>query len=253
MIDLGFSGPRFTWTNKRELNALIQERIDRFFMNPEWCTIFLEARVTHLTQCHSDPCPVLLESNPSNSIRLPRPFRFQSCWITDLDLPRVVSQAWDLSNHLREAISNFEKDAVNWNKNHFGNVFGKKRRLMARLRGIQKEMAVRPTASLIDLEKQLLRDLDTILNQELELWALKSRVNWLVQRDRNTSFYHISTLVRRKRNQIDAIKNSVGEWIFEERGIMEVIRKGYEELFTSSNTAVPFVMVASEAFEFGKG
>ena len=88
---------------------------------------------------------------------------------------------------------------MSWNKNHFGNVFGKKRRLMARLRGIQKEMAVRPTASLIDLEKQLLRDLDTILNQELELWALKSRVNWLVQGDRNTSFYHISTLVRRKR------------------------------------------------------
>ena len=58
---------------------------------------------------------------------------------------------------------------MSWNKNHFGNVFGKKRRLMARLRGIQKEMAVRPTASLIDLEKQLLRDLDTILNQELEL------------------------------------------------------------------------------------
>ena len=207
-------------------------------MNPEWCIIFPEARVTHLIRCHYDHCPILLESNPSNSIRLPRPFRFQICWITDLELPRVVSQAWDWSNHQREAISNFEKDAVSWNKNHFGNVFGKKRRLMARLPGIQKEMVVRPTASLIDLEKQLLRDLDTILNQELELWALKSRVNWLVQGDRNTSFYHISTLVRRKRNRIDAIKNSVDEWIFEERGIMEVIRKGYEELFTSSNTAV---------------
>ena len=35
---------------------------------------------------------------------------------------------------------------------------------MARLPGIQKEMKVRPIASLIDLEKQLLRDLDTILN-----------------------------------------------------------------------------------------
>ena len=27
MIDIGFSGPRFTWTNKREFQALIQERI----------------------------------------------------------------------------------------------------------------------------------------------------------------------------------------------------------------------------------
>ena len=34
MIDFGFSGPRFTWTNGIELSALIQERIDRFFVNP---------------------------------------------------------------------------------------------------------------------------------------------------------------------------------------------------------------------------
>ena len=31
MIDLGFSGPQFTWTNRREIQAFIQERIDRFF------------------------------------------------------------------------------------------------------------------------------------------------------------------------------------------------------------------------------
>ena len=35
MVDLGFSGPRFTWTNGREIQDLIQERIDRFFVNPD--------------------------------------------------------------------------------------------------------------------------------------------------------------------------------------------------------------------------
>ena len=62
MIDLGFLGPRFTWTNGRELSALIQERIDKFFVNPNWCSTFPEARVSHLTRCHSDHCPVLLET-----------------------------------------------------------------------------------------------------------------------------------------------------------------------------------------------
>lgn len=79
MIDLGFSGPRFTWTNGRELSALIQERIDRFFVNPNWCLIFLEARVSHLTRCHSDHCSVLLETEPHSHLHLPRPFKFQSC------------------------------------------------------------------------------------------------------------------------------------------------------------------------------
>ena len=34
MVDMGFNGPKFTWTNRREISSLIQERIDRFFMNP---------------------------------------------------------------------------------------------------------------------------------------------------------------------------------------------------------------------------
>ena len=62
MIDLGFSGPRFTWTNRREIQGLIQERIDRFFVNPSWCLLYPEARVSHLTRYHSDHCLILLET-----------------------------------------------------------------------------------------------------------------------------------------------------------------------------------------------
>ena len=34
MMDIDFAGPRFPWTNRREVQALIQERIDRYFVNP---------------------------------------------------------------------------------------------------------------------------------------------------------------------------------------------------------------------------
>nr|XP_023904370.1 uncharacterized protein LOC112016096 [Quercus suber] len=68
MVDMGFSGPRYTWTNKRDVNNLILERIDRFFMNPDWCVLYPEAKVTHLPCCHSDHCSVLLETNPARSV-----------------------------------------------------------------------------------------------------------------------------------------------------------------------------------------
>jgi len=61
MIDIGFSGSRFTWTNRRDIQALIQERIDKFFVNSQWCLMYSKARVAHLTRCHSDHYPVLLE------------------------------------------------------------------------------------------------------------------------------------------------------------------------------------------------
>ena len=33
-LDLGFSGPKFTWSNRRQISDLILERIDRCFANP---------------------------------------------------------------------------------------------------------------------------------------------------------------------------------------------------------------------------
>lgn len=84
-------------------------------------------------------------------------------------------------------------------------------------------MAIRPSSSLVELENKLIQELDIILNQEHELWALKSRVSWMVQGDRNTAFYHVSILVRRNRNCITAIKNSVVDWINEEEEVMEFI------------------------------
>ena len=89
---------------------------------------------------------------------------------------------------------------------------------------------------LVGLEKKLLLDLDLdlALAQEEELWALKSRINWVVFGDGNTSFYNLSAIVRRKISRISAIKNNVGNWLFEERDIMDHINKSFRELYSTS-------------------
>ena len=235
MIDLGFTGPRFTWTKRRDIQGLIQERIDRFFVNPSWCLLYPEARVSHLTRCHSDHCPVLLELQPTVRNHRVRPFKFQRFWLSDVSFPKVVENVWGRIPGLTEAIDTFQHEATVWNKLHFGNIFAKKRKIMARLNGIQRAVAVRPLSSLLDLENKLLKELDVVLGQEQELWALKSRINWMVQGDRTTAFFHVSTLVRRKRNQILAIKNGVGEWLYAEAEVMDYIRKGFIDIYTSSS------------------
>ena len=122
MIDIGFTGAQFTWTNKRPLHGLIQERIDRFFVNPSQCLLFLDAKVVHLTRCHSDHCPVLLDMQPRTSIGRKRPFRFQSCWLSDPFFPKVVSQVWQLNSAPVMAVKTFTEDAANWNRSHFRNI-----------------------------------------------------------------------------------------------------------------------------------
>ena len=67
--------------------------------------------------------------------------------------------------------------AIIWNRIQFGNIFIKKNWVITRLNGLQRVIAIRPLSYLLELENDLIRELDLILEQEHELWALKSRVN----------------------------------------------------------------------------
>ena len=89
-------------------------------------------------------------------------------------------------------------------------------------------MSNNPSDFLIQLEKNLTKEYKDIMQQEKEFWALKSRLNWAKFGDCNTAFFHTTTLVRRHRNKIKSIQNSVGEWIMDEEGIKKHILLGFQ-------------------------
>uniref|UniRef100_A0A2N9HWM2 CCHC-type domain-containing protein n=1 Tax=Fagus sylvatica TaxID=28930 RepID=A0A2N9HWM2_FAGSY len=60
LLDLGFNGPRFTWTNKRP-SGLVMEKLDRVLCNPTWKHLFEEASVLHLLRASSDHNPILVD------------------------------------------------------------------------------------------------------------------------------------------------------------------------------------------------
>lgn len=124
--------------------------------------------------------------------------------------------------------------------NHFGNIFHRKRRLSARLKGIQSALADRPSSSLIDLERGLRAEFSEVLRLEEEFWSMKSRITWVIDGDRNTAFFHTSALVRRRRNKITCIKDRVGNWLNGDAVIADFIRQGFVDLFSSSQVSVPF-------------
>ena len=111
-----FSGPRFKRTNKRNVQALIQERINRFFVNLSRCLMYPEAKVVRLTRCHSDHCPVLLDMQSRVVVNRKKPFKFQTCWLFDPTFPNIVSQAWRHYPMLADAIESFTKEVEKWNR-----------------------------------------------------------------------------------------------------------------------------------------
>lgn len=109
----------------------------------------------------------------------------------------MVEEAWSGDRSLPLAIFDFTVKVKQWNSKVFGNLFARKRRVLARLGGVQKAIACHPSEGLLRLEKELIEEHTLILLQEGEFWALKSRLNAATFGDRNTSYFHITTVVRR--------------------------------------------------------
>ena len=86
-------------------------------------------------------------------------------------------------------MSEFVNRVKKWNVEVFGNLFAKKRRVLARLKGTQKAIAENPNDFLLNLENKLLSKYSLILMQEEEYWALKSKLNAASFGDHIPSFF----------------------------------------------------------------
>ena len=64
-FDLGFSGPAYTWTNKRFFSNPIYERLDRCLANADWCNTFPISNVYNMPIFHniSDHAAILLSTD----------------------------------------------------------------------------------------------------------------------------------------------------------------------------------------------
>lgn len=74
------------------------------------------------------------------------------------------------------------------------------------MKGIQIKLQSQQNSYLTSLERILQNDLNGLLLKEKQYWAIKSRINWINFGDPNTSFFHNSTLKRRRANKIHFLK-----------------------------------------------
>ncbi|XP_075636657.1 uncharacterized protein LOC142608883 [Castanea sativa] len=167
LLDLGYNGPRFTWTNKRD-NGLVMKRLHRALSNPQWNLLFNDAHVRHLPRKSSDHHPILLSTSPTTLHSFsPKPFRLETMWFTDPSFSSIIQNSW--STHSRDvilAMDDFTHRVKDWNSNSFGNIFHRKKRILARLSGVQKSLCFNHNPFLRNLEVELQAEYHQILTLE---------------------------------------------------------------------------------------
>ena len=72
-----------------------------------------------------------------------------------------------------------------------------------------------------------------ILSFEEELWAMKSRTNWIISGERNTAYFHVSALKRRSKNRITCVQNNEGEWCRNLEEVKEIFNASFKKLYKS--------------------
>ena len=233
LIDLGFKGNSFTWTNKRMGRDNIKERLDRAVANAEWKRIFPKATIKHLPMLSSDHATLVINSHediPSG----PKPFRFEEAWTRDNNCSLVIKKAWvdrtrsPPQQSLSIRIKNVKVQLKWWNKFVFGSIQSRAIKVKDELEKVQ---ALDATLENGIKEEKLQKEYDECLKREELLWRQKSRVTWLTTSDLNTKFFHITTLVRRRRNQICFLKNNSGSWVQGNEAIGTSFSSIFLELF----------------------
>lgn len=63
------------------------------------------------------------------------------------------------------------------------------------------------------LQKRLWGEYEKVLFQEEVLLFQKSRCKWLQYGDRNTKYFHGTTIFRRKKQRVGALQDHLGNWI----------------------------------------
>lgn len=109
------------------------------------------------------------------------------------------------------------------------------------MEGVQKQLCENPLSGYLhQFEESLNLEFSEILQQDEFCWMIRSNSNWILEGDRNTSFFYKTTLTRRKRNKILQLKNEVGESITDHNEIQSHICSFYQKLFQIERMDTPW-------------
>lgn len=69
-----------------------------------------------------------------------RPFRFQIAWQMHDQFEEMMNNSWKGEGEAHAKLAGLQQVLIDWNKVVFGNIEGRKRRLINRLNGVQRSL-----------------------------------------------------------------------------------------------------------------
>jgi hypothetical protein len=234
LMDLGYFGPKYTWSNGQERTALIKERLDRGVSNIEWRNLFPKAELQVESTICSDHAPLKLQLwRPNRRKRSKAWFYFEADWALDEGCKEALDLAWKKEYagktywaRLNSKLEAYIHELMGWKKNVKDKGEQAIQQLPWHLRNLQEKEDPRFQTE----EKQVRSKLQKLLDSEELWWRQRAKADWLKSGDRNTCFFHACANERKRHNTVGSITDKNGT-------VWDIIG-GVEDAFTNYFTSL---------------
>ncbi|GAA0170510.1 hypothetical protein LIER_24750 [Lithospermum erythrorhizon] len=200
-------------------------RLDRVLMNAKGMEVFPLLSVRHLARTTSDHSPLLVHARTQYEGKKGA-FRFQSMWIKHAGLEQVVNDCWNRPVFgepmviLCSKLKDLKKELKKWNIDVFGNV-------ISLVESSEEEVIIcekifedtNTDAAKQELKKAKAQHVHNLEIEE-EFLRQKSRIKWIKEADKSTSFFHAVIKNKHRRYNIPGTLID-GHWITENNLIAE--------------------------------
>ncbi|GMI75496.1 hypothetical protein like AT4G29090 [Hibiscus trionum] len=244
LSDLGFNGVWYTWERGRLAENNVRERLDRAVANPRWWDLHENYSVSHLSHTISDHFPILVDT-VGQTMQRPMArgevFRFDANWVLEDEAAQIIKNCWESSSAtVPEKLHETGCALMSWSRDHKKQTTAQKRAMMLKLKELTScDPDEETLAELIEVKLGLNLEAD----KEEYFWEQRSRSNWLHHGNQNTSFFHNQATYRKRKNIIKGLLDINGEWVTEDRDLLDVATAYFKNLFqTSSPSAATTIL-----------
>ena len=125
---------------------------------------------------------------------------------------------------LHKRLKHIKLRLKDWNKNEFGNIFAAKKAVEDKMQELNQTIITDGFDKVRnDQVIKYHQGWENLCKQEEIFWRQKYRVQWLKEGERNTRFFHRSTIVNRSHNRISSIKDEGGHLLNFHEDIEDVL------------------------------